>query len=357
MPRPRNVNPHLPKHVHCVTKANGRKFFYYQPSRATKASGKRVPLGSDPRDPQFWQRLSVAQNAAMNVGPLTPPEPQGTYAELITAYRGSQEFDWLKPRTQKDYGAYLDRFLIAAGDRLVRETTRADIYQLRDGMSKTPVAANHMISVLRTLIEWSIPRGYRTDNPALEIKKLKSDEGGAEPWPEDAYCYVLAHAPEDLRRMAFLGRACGQRREDLVAFRGANLTSDGIKLSISKLRGKVHFVPLTRAQIAEIRSWSVGELDFFLKSPTGKPYTGDGLNSRWNRWRESHDAAPIAGVKMTIHGLRATAVCDRREVGTEDGAIADELGMSVQMVSRYARYADKARSARASRDRREGRNA
>lgn len=58
---------------------------------------------------------------------------------------------------------------------------------------------------------------------------------------------------------------------------------------------------------------------------------------------------------MTIHGLRATAACGHREASGEDGAIVDELGMSVQMVSRYARHTDKAASARASRDRREQR--
>ena len=62
---------------------------------------------------------------------------------------------------------------------------------------------------------------------------------------------------------------------------------------------------------------------------------------------------PIRDLKMTIHGLRATAIHDRRSAGTEDGAIADEIGMSVKMVSRYLRFADKAASARASRDRRE----
>jgi predicted transcriptional regulator len=56
---------------------------------------------------------------------------------------------------------------------------------------------------------------------------------------------------------------------------------------------------------------------------------------------------------MSIHGLRATKINDLRSVGTEDGAIADEVGMSVKMISRYLRFADKAASARASRDRRE----
>jgi predicted transcriptional regulator len=64
-------------------------------------------------------------------------------------------------------------------------------------------------------------------------------------------------------------------------------------------------------------------------------------------------AAPIRDLRMSIHGLRATKISDLRSVGTEDGAIADEIGMSVKMISRYLRFADKAASARASRDRRE----
>ena len=56
---------------------------------------------------------------------------------------------------------------------------------------------------------------------------------------------------------------------------------------------------------------------------------------------------------MTIHGLRATKIEDLRRAGTEDGGIADEIGMSPKMVTRYLRFADKAASARASRDRRE----
>ena len=64
-------------------------------------------------------------------------------------------------------------------------------------------------------------------------------------------------------------------------------------------------------------------------------------------------SAPIRELQMSIHGLGATKIADLRREGTEDGAIADELGMSVKMVSRYLRFADKTASARASRDRRE----
>ena len=51
--------------------------------------------------------------------------------------------------------------------------------------------------------------------------------------------------------------------------------------------------------------------------------------------------------------VRATKISDLRSVGTEDGAIADEIGMSVKMIFRYLQFADEAASARASRDRRE----
>ena len=49
---------------------------------------------------------------------------------------------------------------------------RRDVYLLRDGMSVTPVAANLMLTVLRVLIEWGIPRGYRDDNPTVGLRRL-----------------------------------------------------------------------------------------------------------------------------------------------------------------------------------------
>jgi integrase len=210
-----------------------------------------------------------------------------------------------------------------------------------------------MASVLRSLLEFGVKRGYRVDNPAVGVEHIKVDEADHAPWPEAGYAFVMEHAPTHLRRTTFLGRTTAQRVSDLVKMRSADLTDDGINLRIGKLRDKPHMVPLTKAQMAEIRSWGVCDLDFFITTPGGKRCTERYLNHLWREWRASPEAAPIRALKMTIHGLRATAINDRRVVGTEDGAIADELGMSVNMVQRYLRFADKIASARASRDRRE----
>jgi integrase len=223
-----------------------------------------------------------------------------------------------------------------------------------DRMSATPFARNQMLSVLRCVLEWSVPRGYRTDNPAVGIKRLKVDDSGHEPWSAEGWAFAVTHAPTHLRRMAFLGRATGQRVSDLVKMRPADLVADGINVRIGKLRDKKHFVPLTIDQMAEIKSWGVRDMKHFLTTPiTGKCCTTKYMNQLWSEWRASPEAAPIRDLKLTIHGLRATKIEDLRQAGCADGAIADEVGISEAMVRRYLRFADKAASARASRDRRE----
>jgi hypothetical protein len=78
----------------------------------------------------------------------------------------------------------------------------------------------------------------------------------------------------------------------------------------------------------------------YLLSDRDKPYTGDRLNGRWNRWRATEEAAAIASLEMTIHGLRATAVIDRRRAGLTHQEISSQIGMSLKMVMRYSRFFD-----------------
>jgi integrase len=331
----------LPPNVQRVIKPSGRIYYYYAPGRGTEAAGKRIPLGGDTRDPEFWRLLREAQSPSAS--------RDGTLSKLIAEYRAHKEYTDLRPESKRVYTHFLDRLEASGGERPVSAMTRRDIYALLDQMSSTPVAANLMLTVLRTLLEFGVPRGYRDDNPAIGVKKLKTEDSGHSPWPERGYAYVIQHAPTNLRRLAFLGRATGQRVSDLVKMRPADLADDGINMRIGKLRDKPHFVPLTAAQMTEIKSWGVRDLEFFI-SGSGRRYTTNAINKAWNKWRE---ASPISDQTMTVHGLRATKIADLRSTGTEDGAIADEIGMSVKMVSRYLRFADKTASARASRDRRE----
>lgn len=333
----------LPEGVQSVAKPSGRTYYYWAPQRGSKTPGARVALGWDTEDPEFWIRLRKARSTDPTVG---------TWDKLIEDYEASPEWEALRPATRRDYKAYMTRLALQAGDRRVAEMTAPDIYRMRDDMKATPVAANHMLSVMRTLIAWGIPRGYRSDNPVADVKRLKVEEGGAVPWAEEGYAFTIANAPTDLMRMAYLGRATGQRAGDLVRMRAGHMVADGINVSIGKRRELKHFVPLTEEQVSTIRSWGVADLDYFFKSARGKVYSADHLGSRWKRWRKTREALPIAGLDLTIHGLRATKISDLAASGASDRQIADEVGLSTAMVQRYLRFADKAAAARASRDER-----
>ena len=71
----------LPSGVHAV-RAAGKVYYYWHPHRGTALEGKRVALGSDPRDPVFWEKLKAAQGKAS--GEVEP----WTFAALAVAISG-----------------------------------------------------------------------------------------------------------------------------------------------------------------------------------------------------------------------------------------------------------------------------
>jgi hypothetical protein len=173
---------------------------------------------------------------------------------------------------------YLERVERAWGAPVVSGLTAVGIYALRDQYASTPVAANHMVTILRSLLAWGIRRGYHDRNPAIDVTPIEiSDVKGARPWPEAAYEIIVQRAPEAIRRAAILGRACGQRRSDLVRFGRKNRRDDGLEITIGKLRDRRHFIPLRKAELAEIDSWSCSDTGPWLVSARGEPMSGSGL--------------------------------------------------------------------------------
>lgn len=336
----------LPDGVQKVVKPSGRTYYYFAPGRGTKAAGKRVPLGRDPQDPEFWRLLRDAKVGAEKVR-------AGSFSALIADFKASHEWGRLRRASRRTYKFCLNRLESEAGDRIVREMTRRDVYLLRDGMSGTPVAANLMLTVLRVLIEWGIPRGYRDDNPTVGLRRLVIEESGAQPWSEEAYAFVIDKAPPNLRRMAFLGRATGQRASDLVRMRPADLADDGINVRIGKRRDKPHFVPLTKAQVKEIRSWGgarsrllphlgVGQaMHRALSQPAlGHLARRTGSGAAQRRQADCARVTRHCRCRPAPRWHRGRCYCRRdRHVGGHGDALRA--------------LADKAASARASRDRRE----
>jgi len=315
--------------------------WYFQAGRGTKSAGPITRLRNAPGDRGFVEEVEAAAGITRIIDPLS-------VAAMVAAYRGDErkgipgapEWERLRKRTREDYSIYLDKIIEAWGELPARSITARGAYTFRDAMAETPVAANHAISIARTLFGWGIPRGFCDTNVFRDVAAIRVEHDSAKPWPEEFYAFVIANAPQDIRRMAILGRATGQRRSDLVQMRPVDVQRGGVTMKIGKLRDKEHWVPLTQAHLAEIRSWQGFPAAPFLVSAAGKGYSPDHLNSRWNRWRASEAALPVRDYDCSIHDLRATAVCDRRLAGLTHQEIAAQICMSIEMVMRYSKKID-----------------
>lgn len=325
----------LPKGVHRV-RAGERTYYYWHPGRGTKTPGERVRLPDDPQSPEFWRAIEAV--SGIGRGPTA-----GTFAHLIRAYRASPEFGSLAEGSRRDYNIYLNRIEGWWGELAVSGVRAVHVLAQRDAMAATPVGANHMLGVLRTLIRWGMPREYRADDPTIGVPKLDVGDGGAKPWPQAAYRHVLTHAPEAIRRAAILGRATGQRIGDLCRMRPTDRDGAGLRVRIGKLRGKEHWCPLDAAAIAEVDGWGVEPMRPYIARPSGLAHTQQTFGATLNRWQAT--VAGRAAADVSPHGLRALAVCDRRIAGLTHQTIAAQIGMSLPMVMRYSRFIDQREAA------------
>lgn len=336
---------HLPEGVHAVKR--GRAIYYYwAPRRGMPGAPTRVPLGKDSRDPQFWQRIRELRGA-------DPRLKEGSFQQLVARFKASAFFEDLKPRTQVHYEHQLGRIDGAFGELAVADMSVAGIYSLRAQFEATPVAANHLVAVLSTLLKWGLQHGFGRNNPCRDIIPIEiRDEENAKPWPEEIWRFVVANAPLDVRRAAFLGRACGQRRADLVKFGPHNRKDDGLAIRIGKLRDKLHVIPLTKAQLDELDSWTKADgkdIGPWIISPIDRTMSGDALGAALDRYLER--TPELKAVKLNWHGLRAMAAIDRKMAGAEHRAIGASLRMSLSTVERYIRHIDELQLARGVRDR------
>src|SRR5262249_27740757 len=240
-------------------------YYYYVTNRNTSYQGQRIPLGSDASDPEFWKRYKQARGDGADAGVKS-----GTFSALIQEYKNSGYWQRLSHNSRNDYSIYLKRIEQHWGNLLVSGLTAVGVYKLRDKYAGTPVAANHLVKVLRTLLIYGIERGYSTVNPAASVRPIKiTDEENATPWTESAYNLFLQIAPEHLRRAVILGRATGQRSSDLVRMTKSQRRDDGLEITIQKLRHKRHFVILRKDELAEIDSWCCSEVGPWIVSPIG----------------------------------------------------------------------------------------
>lgn len=366
----------LPRGVR-VVRSKGRTYYYYHPGRGTGREAEPTRLPDPSSHPAaFGREIERLTGKA-------PPAPQGTVASLVARYRLSDDFLRLTPSTRTVYEVSLRRIESPAGWGLLgpRQISAAGIVAVRDGLKATPSMANQMLSVGRTVWDWAIPLGEVEINPFDKVRDLEVPDRGHVPWPAWAVDLALAGAPEDLRRMVQLGTATCQRESDLVRFGPQHRQGMGIwcRPVKTRKRRRAFLIPLATTDGLLLDRWASAPItftakriktplahhrdDLYLYSPRGAPYSPSSLRARWGRWltgtkagkelcarwrawlaecveRYEWEIEPEDARGPTIHGLRGTGILRRHAEGFDVDQIANDVGMSRQMVDHYMRFRD-----------------
>lgn len=324
--------PKLPPHVRMVKNRVGRPYLYLQRGRGTSRAEKPIRLPDDPASPEFWaeyarlMQLPASEVSATSVG------------SLITAWQRSPEWLGMKPKTRTEWSRYCQRINDAWGDLAVKGIEPRHVLRLRDGYADRPAAANNMLRCLSSMLGWSVPRGWRPDNPCREIKPLRGGEGYA-PWSWDVIKAAEAELRADLWWIVALALYTGQRQGDVLKMRWDAIQGNMITVRQEKT-GKRLAIPLhkdLRAVLATIPQRAVT----IATSTEGRPWTKDGFKATWNK----HRPAAIKG--LVFHGLRKSAVVTLLECGCSDAEVAAITGQSREMVEHYAKQVNQGKLAAA----------
>lgn len=315
------------KGIHTTTArlAGGQRITYYYAWRG----GPR--LKGKPGTPEFMASYAAALDSR------SIPNPK-TFASLIVAYKGSQDFLGLRDVTRKDYARYLDmirdRFgtapLAAMDDRRMRRRVK----EWRDEMAASPRKADLAAALLRRVLAFGVDNGDLSINVASRLKRLHRADRSKQIWGPQEIEAFCAHASPALQRALHLARITGLRRGDLVRLPWSAFHGTHIDWTTSK-RGRRVIVPLTATGRALVASMpKLGPT--LLTGQKGRPWTPDGLSTVEQRARQK------AGVAKRWHDLRGNAATELALAGIEDREIAEIIGWSVADVAQIRRlYVDR----------------
>ena len=301
-----------------------------------KEAQTTLPFGS--HEWREWYFAALKGEAQEIGAERTAP---GTFNALIVAYYSSSDWRGLKPSTQTSRRREVERFRAEHGDKSVEHLEARHISKMMDLKSDFPAAANNRLKTLRALLSFAKTRGWRSDNPAMEVKKLRYRSEGFRTWSEHEIAKFEERWPIGTpQRLAFdLLLYTGQRSADVRVMTSGQIGSNYISLRQSKTDEALE-IPIIPALAASLAAREDKHL-VLVTTKYGKPRSEKGF-SNW-----ISDAAKAAGILgRSAHGLRKSAARRLAEAGCTVHEIMAITGhKSLKEVERYTRAVEQRASA------------
>jgi integrase len=279
----------------------------------------------EPGSPEFHREYArlIAGTAPEEVGPRA-------FAALAKSYRKSQYFTRLKPRTQDDYTKVIAYIVKVWGNLPVAKARTKDVIRAQNECGKGVRFGNYIVAVLSVMFEHARAIGWREDNPAKGVKKIKAEGKEREPWPADLIAAYRSTAKARALLVFELCLGTGQRIGDVLKMRWDDIKDGGVWVKQNK-RGARLWIPITPILAATLDRTARGGLTIVT-----------GLSGRPASYRVVADEIMAARKRIgaeayDIHCLRYTAAAQMAALGLDDDTIKAVTGhASGRMVAKYA---------------------
>jgi len=260
----------------------------------------------------------------------------------VMAYKASAEWQALSDRSRTERVRHLKRIESVWGDLAIAGIEPWHVVEFRDVYAKTPAEANNLIRSLSAMVTWSVPRGWRSDNPCLHVKKLKIGEGWS-PWSWDDIEIFRVHGRPHLWHVAALALYTGQRQSDVLAMRWADFEGGLIRVRQGKTKKRLAIAMHKDLKALLDRLPRTGAT--VLTNSRGQRWTADGFKTSWRTQMDQPEMQRLRKKSLVFHGLRKSAVVFLLEAGCTDAEVAAITGQSRDMVEHYAREVNQRRLA------------
>jgi integrase len=236
----------------------------------------------------------------------------------------------------------LERFRESYGDYDAAGLKASNVRKLMAEKAATPDAANRLLGMMSILMEHAIAAGWRDDNPAFGVKRLKHSGEGFVTWSESDIVAYRNHYPLGTRERLVLELALGtaQRRGDFVRLGWRHVIKGKIAVKQNKTGAEVT-IPIVQELHAALDYCPRDRLTFITQAD-GRPLGAASLGNEFRDWLRKGGLPE----KLSLHGLRKAAARRLAEAGCTVHEIAAVTGhKTLSEIERYTREAEKTRLA------------
>lgn len=297
-------------------RATGGKSWVIRRKRGGKA--EVITLGA-------WPKLSLAE-ARRKAADLSGRNVSNT---TLGALLDIWHADVVAPtyKRPREVEAYFDRLEPALRSTKLRDLERVDVRLVlrRYASARGPVAANRLLSILKTALRFAVDAGYIDASP---IEGLSPDiVGGAEASRErvltDAEIKALWHATSQHTPLLRFLLLTGQRIGEAQCATWAHIRGDRWHIPAEHAKnGRAHWVALSRQALTLLRAQDNGRVLVFGSATT------TGVQSWLRRWCQREEITPA----FRPHDLRRSFATRLNELGIAPHVVEKILNHTMQGV-------------------------